>query len=78
MVSAPEFTLFGVAHITTLVIIAGVCYSLWRFNRTLIRQGWLRSLESILAGFIVIELLTKVVVYRAYGMPWERLLPLQI
>lgn len=78
MSTEPQFILFGNSHIIALLIVAAACFFLWPLSRIVLRREWQKNVSWILVVVMIVELGGKVVCYRLYGMPWERLLPLQI
>jgi hypothetical integral membrane protein (TIGR02206 family) len=50
----------------------------WPVSQQILRKGWVKPVAWGLAVIIVIELVVKTIGHSAYGMPWNRLLPLQI
>ncbi len=78
MNSTPEFILFGKQHISVLLVIVGVGFTLWPGSRWVVQKGWTRPVAITLALLSITELFIKTIGYSAYGVPWNRLLPLQI
>lgn len=79
MNSEPGFIIFGTAHIVTLTTIAAICLFIPFIVRQLKVKGWCQRIARIMAPLIVIILLVKTWwLSVAYGLTWERLLPLQI
>jgi len=78
MNSASKFILFGSSHLITLLVITGISFALWPISRQILIRGWVKPVARTLAFLIVIELIVKTVGYSAYGVPWQRILPLQI
>ena len=78
MNSEPGFILFGNSHVTTLIVITVVSFAVWPISQQVLRKGWVKPVAWALALLMVIELSVKTIGYSSYGVPWNRLLPLQI
>ncbi len=72
------FILFGSSHVTTLLIITSVSFAVWPISRQVLSKGWVKPVAWVLALLMVVELAVKTIGYSTYGVPWNRLLPLQI
>jgi hypothetical integral membrane protein (TIGR02206 family) len=78
MNSASGFVLFGSSHVTVLLVVTGVSFAVWPLSQQVLRKGWVKPVAWTLALLTLIELMVKTIGYSAYGVPWQRLLPLQI
>jgi len=78
MDSASEFILFGKTHVITLAIITALSIAVKPVSQQILRKGREQPVAVVLGIIIVVELVVKTIGHHAYGMPWNRLLPLQI